>query len=59
MIPSNSRKRTKKKEEMELRNTADTAIFTAEKMLKDSADKIEPEDKVKVEEDVAALQENY
>ena len=45
----------KKKEEIELRNTADTAIFTAEKMLKDSADKIEPEDKVKVEEGVAAL----
>ena len=45
----------KKKEEIEVRNTADTAIFTAEKMLKDSADKIEPEDKVKVEEGVAAL----
>ncbi len=45
----------KKKEEIELRNTADTAIFTAEKMCKDSADKIEPEDKVKVEEGVAAV----
>ena len=34
---------------------ADTAIFTAEKLLKDNADKIEPDDRVKVEEGIAAV----
>ena len=45
----------KKREEIELRNQADTAIFTAEKMLKESGDKIETEDKTKVEEGIAAV----
>jgi molecular chaperone DnaK len=45
----------KKREEIELRNQADTAIFTAEKMLKESGDKLEPADKTKVEEGVAAV----
>jgi molecular chaperone DnaK len=45
----------KKKEEIEIRNTADTAIFTAEKMLKESGDKVDPADKQKVEEGVAAV----
>ncbi|HTY14420.1 MAG TPA: molecular chaperone DnaK [Methanoregulaceae archaeon] len=45
----------KKKDEIEIRNTADTAIFTAEKMLKESGDKIEPSDKEKVEEGIAAV----
>jgi molecular chaperone DnaK len=45
----------KKKEEIEIRNTADTAVFTAEKMLKESGDKIDPADKQKVEEGVAAV----
>ncbi|MDP2795995.1 MAG: molecular chaperone DnaK [Methanoregula sp.] len=44
-----------KREEIELHNQADTAVFTAEKMLKDSGDKLEPEDKTKVEESVAAV----
>ncbi len=44
-----------KREEIELRNQADTAVFTAEKMLKESADKLEADDKVKVEEGVAAI----
>ncbi|HUH78737.1 MAG TPA: molecular chaperone DnaK [Methanoregula sp.] len=52
----------KKREEIELRNQADTAVFTAEKMLKESSDKIEPEDKTKVEGGIAdvkkALDEN-
>jgi len=45
----------KKREEIELRNQADTAIFTAEKMLKESGDKLDTEDKTKVEEGVAAV----
>jgi len=39
----------KKKEEIELRNNADMAIFSAEKLLKDSADQIDAEDKEKIE----------
>jgi molecular chaperone DnaK len=45
----------KNKEEIEVRNTADTAVFTAEKMLKESGDKIDPSDKQKVEEGIAAV----
>jgi molecular chaperone DnaK len=44
-----------RKEEIEIRNTADTAIFTAEKMIKESGDKIEAEDRTKIEEGVAAV----
>jgi len=44
-----------KREEIELHNQADTAVFTAEKMLKESGDKLEPEDKQKVEESAAAV----
>jgi len=40
----------KKREEIELRNQADMAVFAAEKMLKESGDKIEPDDKTKIEE---------
>ncbi|MDD1716377.1 MAG: Hsp70 family protein, partial [Methanolinea sp.] len=45
----------KKKEEIELRNMADTAVFSAEKMLKENADKIEPADKDKIESGVQAV----
>jgi len=45
----------KKREEIELRNQADTAVFTAEKMLKESGDKLEPADKTKVEEGIATV----
>ena len=45
----------KKREEIELRNQADTAIFTAEKMLKESGDKLEPADKQSIEDAVAAV----
>ncbi|HSQ94370.1 MAG TPA: molecular chaperone DnaK [Methanoregula sp.] len=45
----------KKREEIELRNQADTAIFTAEKMLKESGDKLDGEDKTKIEEGVSAV----
>jgi molecular chaperone DnaK len=44
-----------KREEIELHNQADTAIFTAEKMLKESGDKLESEDKQKVEDGIAEL----
>jgi molecular chaperone DnaK len=44
-----------KRDEIELHNQADTAVFTAEKMLKESGDKLEPEDKQKVEESIAAV----
>jgi molecular chaperone DnaK len=45
----------KKREEIELRNQADTAIFTAEKMLKESGDKLDAADKTNVEEGIAAV----
>jgi molecular chaperone DnaK len=44
-----------KREEIELHNQADTAMFTAEKMLKESGDKLESDDKQKVEEGIAEL----
>ncbi|MCU0631485.1 MAG: molecular chaperone DnaK [Methanolinea sp.] len=46
---------SKKKEEIELRNVADTSIFAAEKMLKEHGDALEPADKEKVETGVADL----
>ena len=45
----------KKREEIELRNQADTAVFTAEKMLKESGDKLEAADKTKIEEGIAEV----
>jgi molecular chaperone DnaK len=45
----------KKREEIELRNAADNAIFTAEKLLKDNAATIEPADREKVESGIADL----
>jgi molecular chaperone DnaK len=45
----------KKRDEIELHNQADTAVFTAEKMLKESGDKLEPADKINVEEGIAAV----
>ncbi len=45
----------KKREEIEVRNVADSAIFAAEKMLKESADKIEPADREKIETGVAGV----
>ena len=44
-----------KKEEIELRNNADIAIFSAEKMLKDQAANIEPSDREKVETGIGDL----
>jgi len=45
----------KKREEIDLRNTADTAIFTAERAMKDAGDSIEAADKEKIESAIADL----
>ncbi len=45
----------KKREEIDLRNTADTAIFTAERALKDAKDTIDAADKEKIESAIADL----
>ncbi len=45
----------KKKEEAEIKNQADVVIFTTEKMLKESGEKMKPEDKKELEEKVEAL----
>ena len=46
---------SKKKEEIEIRNQADTAVFSAERMLKENGDKLEADDRTKVEEAVGRL----
>jgi len=45
----------KKREEIEIRNQADMAVFSAEKMLKESGDKLDPAEKTKIEESAAAV----
>ena len=45
----------KKKELIEVRNQADTLIFSTEKALKESGDKVKPEDKKEVEEKLEEL----
>ncbi|ABN56994.1 MULTISPECIES: molecular chaperone DnaK [Methanoculleus] len=45
----------KNREEIEIRNTADTAIFTAERAMKDAGDSIEAADKEKIESAIADL----
>lgn len=47
----------KQHEEVEARNSADNAVYRAEKMLKDSADKISDDDKGKIETAVSSLKE--
>ena len=44
-----------KKEKIEVKNTADSLIFTSEKSLRDAGDKVKPEIKKEVEEKIAAL----
>jgi molecular chaperone DnaK len=44
-----------KKEKIEVRNRADSLIFTAEKSLKDAGDKAKPELKKEVEDKISAL----
>ncbi len=45
----------KKREEIDLRNTADTAIFTAERAIKDAGDSIDASEKEKIETAIADL----
>ncbi|OGH61743.1 MAG: molecular chaperone DnaK [Candidatus Magasanikbacteria bacterium RIFCSPHIGHO2_01_FULL_50_8] len=45
----------KKQELIETRNVADTMVYTTEKMLKESGEKISADDKKQIEEKVAAL----
>jgi len=47
----------KKKEAVEIRNQADTLIYTAEKTLADAGDKVKEDDKKTINESVAALKE--
>ncbi|HDR72691.1 MAG TPA: molecular chaperone DnaK [Methanoculleus sp.] len=47
----------KKREEIELRNNADMAIFSAERLLKESEDKIDAPDKQKIEEGIASVKD--
>jgi molecular chaperone DnaK len=46
-----------KKEEIETRNEADSAVYRSEKMLKDNADKISADDKGKIDSAVTAVKE--
>ncbi|RQD80569.1 MAG: molecular chaperone DnaK [Methanocalculus sp. MSAO_Arc2] len=45
----------KKREEIEIRNNADMAAYSAEKLIKESAEKIDDADKTSIEEAVSAL----
>ncbi|MFH1193520.1 MAG: molecular chaperone DnaK [bacterium] len=45
----------KKKETIEMKNTADSVVYQSEKLLKDAGDKIKPEDKKELEEKIEAL----
>jgi len=47
----------KKQESIEIKNSADALIYTCEKTMKDSADKIKPEDKKEVEDKINALKD--
>lgn len=48
---------TKRKEQIEARNIADNLVYTAEKTLKDAGEKVKPEDKKKVEEEITKVKE--
>jgi molecular chaperone DnaK len=48
----------KKKEEVEIKNQAEVVVFTAEKMLKESGDKMKAEDKKELEEKVESLKKS-
>jgi molecular chaperone DnaK len=47
----------KKQENIEVKNSADALIYTCEKTIKDSGDKIKPEDKKLVEDKITALKD--
>ena len=46
---------TKKKEEIEARNAAESLIYMSEKSLKDAGEKVKPEDKKTIEEKIESL----
>jgi len=48
----------KKKEEVEIVNQSEAVIFTSEKMLKESADKMKPEDKTELENKITELKKS-
>lgn len=45
----------KKKEDVEIKNQADAVVFTMEKMIKESGDKMKPEEKKELEDKTAEL----
>jgi len=45
----------KKREEIELRNLADSAVFNAEKMIKDSGESMEPADREKIQAGIESV----
>lgn len=45
----------KKKEQIEIKNQADTVIFQTEKLIKEAGDKLKPEDKKELEEKIEEL----
>jgi molecular chaperone DnaK len=47
----------KKKELIEIRNSADSLVYTAEKTLKDAGSKVKPEDKTAVEDKIKTVRE--
>ncbi len=47
----------KKKEQVEARNNADSAVYTAEKTIKENADKVKDEDKKAIEDAVKVVKE--
>lgn len=47
----------KKQEAIEVKNTADALVYTCEKTMKESADKIKPEDKKLIEDKITALKD--
>ena len=46
-----------RREEAEVRNNADSLVFQTEKLLKDQADKVQPDDKEKIEAALKALKD--
>ena len=47
----------KKKEEIEVKNSAESLIYMSEKAVKDAGDKVKPEDKKTIEEKIATLRQ--
>ncbi|MBU2082087.1 molecular chaperone DnaK [Patescibacteria group bacterium] len=46
---------SKKKEEIEIKNSAESLVYMSEKAVKDAGDKVKPEDKKTIEEKIDAL----